>query len=177
MRTNSWAQNREIKNMGKLSNLQYSFCKLLLFSSSNFFFLLPLCRKIYLRFELLTLVSCRRWRSAMMDQVLALAGNLTKLSYRTLKELPSDMSSDMRGMAVRFYLTYLPNGPIHPYQLDGSISNLRGVWCTFSFFILFQIEICVSKRCRPWSDTVFLSDLGLHCLPRSQKWDVKHEYV
>ena len=40
----------------------------------------------------------------------------------------------------------------------------------FFIFILFWIEIPVSKQCRPWSE----SDLGLHCLPRSQKWDARH---
>ena len=33
---------------------------------------------------------------------------------------------------------HLPSGSIHPYQLDESISNFRGVWCTFSF--LFYLE-------------------------------------
>ena len=82
----------------------------------------------------------------MMDQVPALAGNSTKLSYKKQKKLPSDMSSDMRGMADRFYLTYLPSGPFHPYQLDGSISILMVYFCIF--FILFRIEIHVSKWCR-----------------------------
>ena len=27
---------------------------------------------------------------------------------------------------------HLPSEPVHPYQLDESISNFRGVWCTFS---------------------------------------------
>ena len=29
---------------------------------------------------------------------------------------------------------HLPSGPVHPYQLDESIPNFRGVWCTFSFY-------------------------------------------
>ena len=28
---------------------------------------------------------------------------------------------------------HLPSGPVHPYQLEKSIFNLRGAWCTFSF--------------------------------------------
>ena len=27
---------------------------------------------------------------------------------------------------------HLPSGPVHPYQLEESISNFRDVWCTFS---------------------------------------------
>ena len=33
---------------------------------------------------------------------------------------------------------HLPSGPIHPNQLDLSISNFRGVWCTFSFLFYFE---------------------------------------
>ena len=43
----------------------------------------------------------------------------------------------------------MPIGLVHPYHLDESISNFRGVWCTFSFFIVFLIEIPVSKRRNP----------------------------
>ena len=39
----------------------------------------------------------------------------------------------------------------------------------FVNFILFLQDFPVSKQCRPWSDAAFWS--GLHCLPRSQKWD------
>ena len=63
---------------------------------------------------------------------------------------------------------HLPSGPVHPYQLEESISNFMGVWCTFSFVFDF-----VSKRCRPWSDAVFCGVVwpGSDCLPMSQKWD------
>ena len=50
---------------------------------------------------------------------------------------------------------HLPNGLSEPYQLDESIFYLRGVWCTFFIFIIFLIEIPVSKPCRPWSDAAF----------------------
>ena len=33
--------------------------------------------------------------------------------------------------------SYLPSGLFHPYQMDESISILRGGWCTFFIFILF----------------------------------------
>ena len=32
---------------------------------------------------------------------------------------------------------HLPSGIFHPYQLDESISNFKGVWCTFSFLFYF----------------------------------------
>ena len=41
---------------------------------------------------------------------------------------------------------HLPIGPVHPYQMDESISNFRGVWCTFFIFIIFLIEIPISKQ-------------------------------
>ena len=47
---------------------------------------------------------------------------------------------------------HLPSGPIHPYQLDESISNFRGVWCPFFIFILFRKDIPARKQWRPWSD-------------------------
>ena len=33
---------------------------------------------------------------------------------------------------------YKPSGPVHPYQLDESISNFRCVWYTFSFLFYFE---------------------------------------
>ena len=33
---------------------------------------------------------------------------------------------------------YLRSGPVHSYQLDDCISDLRGVWCTFSFVFYFE---------------------------------------
>ena len=33
---------------------------------------------------------------------------------------------------------HLPSEPDHPYQLDESISNFSGVWCTFSFLLYFE---------------------------------------
>ena len=40
-------------------------------------------------------------------------------------------------LLIRFFLTnpYLPSGLFHPYKLDKSIFNFRGVWCTFSFYL------------------------------------------
>ena len=54
-------------------------------------------------------------------------------------------------LSLAFYFVFivdlnphLPSGPVHPYQLDESISNFRGVWCTFSFLFYFE-DIPVSK--------------------------------
>ena len=33
---------------------------------------------------------------------------------------------------------YTLSGPVHPYQLDESISNFRGAWFTFSILIYFE---------------------------------------
>ena len=41
---------------------------------------------------------------------------------------------------------HLPNGPVHPYQLEESISIISGVWHTFFIFILFRIDIPFSKQ-------------------------------
>ena len=35
---------------------------------------------------------------------------------------------------------YLLNGLVHPYQLDESISNFRGVWCTLSLARLNEVH-------------------------------------
>ena len=48
-----------------------------------------------------------------------------------------------------------PCGLVYSYQLDVSISNFRGVWGIVFNFILFQIEIPVSKQCRLWSNAMF----------------------
>ena len=40
------------------------------------------------------------------------------------------------------------------------------------FGVLFHLyQIPVSKQCSPWSDAAY--DLGLPCLPMSQKWDAR----
>ena len=70
--------------------------------------------------------------------------------------------------------SHLPSGPVHPYQLGESISNFLGCLAHIFILILFRIEIYVSKQCRPRSAA---SDLGLHCLPRSQKWDARLIWV
>ena len=44
------------------------------------------------------------------------------------------------------FFFFLPIGLNHPYQLDEFISSLSGAWCTFFIFILFLIEIPVSKH-------------------------------
>ena len=45
---------------------------------------------------------------------------------------------------------YMPNGLVHPYHLDESISNFRGVIIMhFIILILFLIEDPLRKPCRP----------------------------
>ena len=85
---------------------------------------------------------------------------------------PLQITDILRNYDVNPHLHY---GRFHPYQLDESISNFRGL-LYFFIFVLFQIEIPVSKQWIPWSDAAF-SDLGLHCLLMSQKWDARLIWV
>ena len=66
----------------------------------------------------------------------------------------------------------MPSGPVHPYQLDESISNFSGVWCIFSILFCFE-QIFLLANSEDPDQTPRSSDLGLHCLLRSQKWDAK----
>ena len=54
----------------------------------------------------------------------------------------------------------MSSGPIHPYQLEESISNFRGVWL---------IEIHINSVDTDQTPHSAVSDLDLHCLHRSQK--------
>ena len=42
-----------------------------------------------------------------------------------------------------------PSGPVHPYQLDESISHFRGVWCPFSFLFHFQYIFLLTNSEEP----------------------------
>ena len=44
------------------------------------------------------------------------------------------------------------NGLSYPYTLGEPICRERGSGVFFHFFVLFEIEISVSKQWRPWSD-------------------------
>ena len=73
---------------------------------------------------------------------------------------------------------HLPSGPVHPYQLDESISSIRGVWCTFSFFIIFRIDFPLANSEDPdQTPPSAASDLGMHYLPVSQKLDARLIWV
>ena len=45
-----------------------------------------------------------------------------------------------KGSWVRILKPYLPSGPVRHYQMGESIPNLRGAWCTISFYFYFKIE-------------------------------------
>ena len=67
---------------------------------------------------------------------------------------------------------HLLSGPIHPYQLDESTASFRGVWCTFSFYFYFEYIFLLANSEDPdQTPHSVASDLGLHCLPMSQKGD------
>ena len=55
------------------------------------------------------------------------------------------------------------------------ILGLSGV--LFHVHFIFFIELHVSKQWKPWSDAFYGSDLGLHCLPLSRKWDARLIWV
>ena len=71
------------------------------------------------------------------------------------------------------------NGISHCYQLDQSISILRGVgWYFFPFFFQILIKHSVSKQCRPdQAPQNVASALGLHCLRMSHKKDARLIWV
>ena len=72
----------------------------------------------------------------------------------------------------------MPSGPVHPYQLDESMSNFRGVWCTFSFVFYCQWKfLLVNSEDADQTPRSTASDLGLHCLPMSQTWDARLIWV
>ena len=79
-------------------------------------------------------------------------GHFLKMSRRRRRRLDTNGSANDRkqnDFSVILINPHLPNGLSHPYQLDESIFHLRGVWCTLVFiFIIFLIEIPVSKQCR-----------------------------
>ena len=72
---------------------------------------------------------------------------------------------------------YLPSGFVHPYQLDESISKLRGDWCTFSFLFYFDYKFLKANSENPDQKRRSASNLDLHCLPRSLKWDARLIWV
>ena len=79
-----------------------------------------------------------------------------------------------RGLRPCGFNPHLPSGLFHPYQLDGSILNFRGVWCTFSFLFDFKYIFLLANSEDPdQTPHSAASDLGLHCLPMSQKWDTR----
>ena len=73
---------------------------------------------------------------------------------------------------------HLPGGPVHPYQLDESIPNFKRVCCTFSFLFYFEYIFLLANSEDPdQMPRSAASDLGLHCLHISQKWDARLIWV
>ena len=48
---------------------------------------------------------------------------------------------------ICFIAPHMTSGPFHPYKLDETISNFRGVWYVFIFMLLL-IEIPMCKEYR-----------------------------
>ena len=58
---------------------------------------------------------------------------------------------------------HLPSGHVHTYQLEESISNLRGVWCTFSLLFYFEwIFLLANSEDPDQTPHNAASDLGLN---------------
>ena len=73
---------------------------------------------------------------------------------------------------------YVPSGLFHPYHWEESISKLGCLVDIFFIFILFQIEIHVSKHCRSWSDATFCNVWsGPTLFALFQKRDGRHIWV
>ena len=95
----------------------------------------------------------------------------TKWHVRPVKTNPSSLIESSLCTQLVFLNPHLPSGPVHPYQLDESISNFRGVWWTLSFLYYFEYIFLLAN-----SGSV-ASDLSLHFLPMSQKWDARFIWV
>ena len=69
-------------------------------------------------------------------------GALLKLYLKII----SLQSTEPRHLSANVFLdilftelnSHLPSGPVHPYRLAESISNFRGLWCTFSVLFYFE---------------------------------------
>ena len=71
----------------------------------------------------------------------------------------------------------MPNGLFYINSLDRSISNIRGVWL-ISIITIFDRNSCIKCSVNPdQTPRSAASDLGLHCLPMSLKWDAGHKWV
>ena len=65
----------------------------------------------------------------------------------------------------------------HPFLQTGLVHfKFYGCLVYFPVVILFQIEIPVSKQCRPWSDAAEYL-MWVYCLPTSNFWDARHVWV
>ena len=90
----------------------------------------------------------------------------SKISKITFKDLKTKLNANVFSFNP---LTH--SGHVHPYQLDESISTLRGECYTFSFFITFRMKIPVANSVDPDQTPRFAaSNLRLHCWQKSQRW-------
>ena len=95
----------------------------------------------------------------------------SKISKITFKDLKTKLNANV----FSFY-PFTHSGLVHPYQLGESISFFRDEWCTFSFFNSFRMKIPVANRVDFDQTPRFaVSNLGLHCWQRSQRWVARHK--
>ena len=94
------------------------------------------------------------------------AGRTVTLLVFVMLRLKCPLSQNFHSGRGNRLNPHLPGGLCHPYLMYESISSFRGARF---IVILLLIENSVCKQCRPDQT----SDLGLHCLPMSQKWDAR----
>ena len=95
-----------------------------------------------------TMISC--WRSIFRSQNRDCKGPMDTVESTATRIFLQTAVSKTKNINP-----HLPSRPVHPYQLEESISNFGGVWHTFFIFILFRIDVPVSKQWSPWSDAMF----------------------
>ena len=72
----------------------------------------------------------------------------------------------------------MKNGFSHPYHLDESTSNFRGIGSEFSFLSHFSMKFVSANRIAPDTTPCFAaSHLGLFCLPMPHKKDARLIWV
>ena len=104
-------------------------------------------------------MSLRRTKSA----IISWDGSFGLLCFRCVQQ-------EYSSFGYRYFNPYLPSGLGHPYQLEESISNFRGVWCNVSFYFIFWLKFLYANSADTDQTTrSAASDLDLHCLLKSQK--------
>ena len=69
----------------------------------------------------------------------------------------------------------MPSGRFYLSSLDQSISSLSSVWLVVLLLCFIEMPVINANSVDPdQTPRSAASDLGLHCLPVSHLWDVRH---